>query len=191
MNILDAPVYGQRDAPWAAEHLGYPNAARTSTIGRYGCAITAIGQKLTLLGFSTTPLQVQEQFMARMAFRTDLSRNLVDWPKVPKVYGQLRFNGRRDYAAKVPVPDAVMQMIFERLCRNDPVIVYVDAERYVGGLQQHFVLVIAESEGGGLLIANPWNGKVQDLRAYADTDRVAIRGVIFLDQNVDPSKVRG
>lgn len=191
MKILDAQVYSQRDPIWAGKHYGLPRASVSSTIGAYGCGITSIAQKLTLLGFSTTPVQVQEALAARGGFRPYGSFNFIDWSQVPEIYPQLTYNGRRDFMPKAPAALAVMQMIVDRLQHNDPAIVYVDAERYKDGLQQHFVLAISQAQSGSILIANPWSGTVQDLRPYADTDRMAIRGVIFLDQNFDPAKADG
>lgn len=52
------------DPKWADDHLGLPQAAALSTIGRYGCAITAIAQKSTLIGFPTTPPMVQSLALA-------------------------------------------------------------------------------------------------------------------------------
>jgi hypothetical protein len=187
VKILDAPVYSQRDPAWAKERYGLPRAARTSTIGAYGCAITCIAQKLTLLGITTNPLQVQQQMAARGAYKNFGTFNFVDWSKVPVVMPQLRYLGREDVTTP-KAPQRIMDLIDLRLQLNDPQIIYVDAERYVGGLQQHFVLVVARAESGALLITNPWNGLVQDLRAYADTDAQAVCGVIRLQFNFDPGK---
>jgi hypothetical protein len=187
VNILDAPVYSQRDLKWAKEHYGLPRAANSSTIGAYGCAITCIAQKLTLLGIATTPPEVQQKMVARMAFKNFGTFNFVDWSKVPVVFPQLRYLGRQDVTT-VRAPQNVMDSINLRLQLNDAPIIYVDAERYVGGLQQHFVLVVSVTDSGTLLVANPWNGQVQDLRAYADTDAQAVRGLMLLDLNFDASK---
>jgi hypothetical protein len=188
MKILDAPVYSQRDPQWATQHYGLPQAIRSSTIGAFGCAITCIAQKLTLLGFPTTPLQVQAALAAKRGFRAGGTWNFVDWTRVPVVFPQLKYIGRHDMPGNSPTPKRIMDLIMLRMQLNDPVIVYVDAQRYVGGLQQHFVLVVGQMQSGTLSIANPWTGSVQDLRAYHDTDDRAIRGVIMLDQNVDSGK---
>jgi hypothetical protein len=188
MKILDAPVYSQRDKSWAAEHYGLPQAAHTSTIGAYGCGITCIAQKLTLLGFQTTPLQVQEKMSAMRGFRAGGSWNFINWSRVPVVFPQLKYLGRHDVPGSGPAPKRIMDAINLRVQLNDPPIIYVDAERYRGGLQQHFVLVVSVAQSGALIVANPWNGQVQDLRAYADTDAQAVRGLILLDLNIDRSK---
>lgn len=187
MKILDAPVYSQRDAPWAGEHYGLPQAARSSTIDKFGCGITCIAQKLTLVGFLTTPIEVQRALAQRQAFKPYGSFNFIDWAKVPLVYPQLKWMGRSDVTTP-RAPQRVMDQITLGLLKNDYPILYVDAQRYVAGLQQHFVLVIGQMESGDLLIANPWNGQVQDLRPYADTDAQAVRGLLRLDLNVDPAK---
>jgi hypothetical protein len=187
VNILDAPVYSQRDPAWAKEHYGLPRAAASSLIGAYGCAITCIAQKLTLLGVTTTPLQVQQQMAARGAYKNYGSFNFVDWARVPVVFPQLRYLGREDVATP-KAPQRIMDLINLRLTLNDAPIIYVDAERYVLGLQQHFVLVVSTLESGALLVANPWNGTLQDLRPYADTDAQAVRGLINLHWNFDPGK---
>ena len=188
MQILDAPVYSQRDKPWAAEHYGLPQAARSSVIDAYGCGITTIAQKLTLLGFATTPLQVQQQLAAARGFKVGGSWNFIDWARVPSIFPQLKYLGRSDVQGNGPAPKRIMDAINLRVQLNDPPIIYVDAERYKGGLQQHFVLVVSIAQSGTLIIANPWNGQVQDLRAYADTDAQAVRGLIMIDLNIDRSK---
>ncbi len=190
MRILDAPVYSQRDPQWARIHYGLMQASVNSTIGAYGCGITCIAQKLTLLGFPKTPIQVQEALAAMRGFKPFGTFNFVDWARVPVVFPQLRYLGRHDLG-EVPAPKRVMDLIALRLQLNDPPIIYVDAQRYVGGLQQHFVLVAGVLEGGALAIANPWTGTVQDLRAYADTDAQAVRGLIMLDLNFNASQARG
>ncbi|CAG0933605.1 hypothetical protein TFLX_03128 [Thermoflexales bacterium] len=187
MNILEAPVYSQRDPLWVKNHYGLPRAATSSTIGAYGCAITCIAQKLTLLGFTTTPLEVQARMAANQGFKRGGSSNFVDWPRIPLLFPQLKYLGRHDLGS-APAPKRIMDAINLRVQLNDPPIIYVDAERYKGGLQQHFVLAVSIAQSGTLIIANPWNGMVQDLRPYADTDAQAVRGLIALDLNIDRSK---
>ncbi len=98
-------------------------------------------------------------------------------------YPQFQFNGRAD-TPNAPAPVRVLSLITDRLVMSNPVIIYVDASPYVRGLQQHFVLVTSTLKSGDLVIHNPWNGKVQDLRAYGRTDAIAVCGVILLDPNV-------
>jgi len=186
-HISGPEIYSQRDPRWADQHYGLPAADGTSTIGAYGCGITAIAQKLALLGFPTTPLEVQAELLRVNGFRRGGSNNFVDWSRVPMAYPQLHYNGRGDYP-NTPVPLSVMEMIYGRLLRNEPVVLYVDAQRYERGLQQHFVLAISTLKSGDLVIANPWNGQTQDLRPYGATDRIAMCGVILLDLKFDARK---
>lgn len=180
-------VFSQRDGRWAAEHYGLPAAAKTSTIGDFGCGITCIAQKLTLLGWPTTPLEVQARLLHFRAFKPMDTFNYIDWPKVPLAYPQFQYNGRTD-TPNAPAPVRVMSLITDRLVMDNPVIIYVDASPYVKGLQQHFVLVTSTLESGALIIHNPWNGKVQDLRPYGRSDAIAVCGVILLDPNVSTSQ---
>lgn len=180
---MSVEIYSQRDPLWASDHLGLPQASRLSTIGDYGCAITAIAQQRTLLGFPTTPPEVQATLLQAGAFRLDQTLNLVSWPRVPVAYPQFQYNGRHDYPS-TPTPARVMTLIRDRLTLGQPTIIYVDASPYVKGLQQHFVLVVGQSETGDLYIYNPWTGRQQDLRPYGRTDPIAICGVILLDPDV-------
>jgi len=180
---MTVEVFSQRNPQWAGEHYGLPQAAKTSTIGDFGCGITAIAKKLTLLGWPTTPLDVQRRLLEFRAFKPEGTFNFIDWPKVPLAYPQFQFNGRAD-TPNAPAPVRVLSLITDRLVMDNPVIIYVDATPYVKGLQQHFVLVTSTLESGDLVIHNPWNGKVQDLRAYGRTDAIAVCGVILLDPNV-------
>lgn len=176
--------YSQRDPQWAAEHYGLPQAAAQSTIGAYGCGITAIAQKLTQLGFQTTPPEVQRALAAGRGFKPSGTFNYIDWVRVPLIYPQLAYHGREDYPNR-PLPLRILEMIYSRLLRNEPVVIYVDASRYERGLQQHFVLAISTLESGDLIVANPWTGTAQTLRAYGQTDAIAVCGAIWLDLKFD------
>lgn len=185
---MSATVYSQRDPQWAGQHYGLPAAAKTSTIDDFGCGITAIAQKLTLLGWPTTPPQVQSRLLQFRAFKPEGTFNFIDWPKVPLAYPQFQFNGRGDYFTGKPTPQRAMTQIADRLLMNDPVIIYVDASQYEKGLQQHFVLVTSALESGALIIHNPWGGKIQTLQPYGRTDAIAVCGIILLDKRFDASK---
>lgn len=186
---LDA-LFCQRNPVWAGDHLGLPQASDLSTIGAYGCGISSLARKLTLLGFPTTPPEVQAALLRVAGFRSDQTRNLISWSRVPFAYPQLRYSGRGDYYTGKPTPASAMKLITDRLERGDPVIIYVDASKYEQGLQQHFVPVVGQSETGELLIDNPWNGKRQTLRPYDTTDALAVCGIILLDVNFDASKAK-
>lgn len=184
---MTVDVYSQRDPKWAEEHYGLPAASVKSKVGAYGCGITAIAQKLTLMGWTTTPIEVQRQMLNVKAFKNWGTHNFIDWPKVAQAYPQLQHNGRHDHP-NTPAPDPIMKLLYERLEKAETTIVYVDASRYERGLQQHFVLVTGRSETGDLIIMNPWNGLVQDLRPYGRTDPIAICGLILLDRNYNAAK---
>lgn len=179
--LASPTVYSQRDPRWALEHCGLPAASKASTIGAYGCGITAIAQKLSILGWPTTPLDVQRRLLQFRAFKPEGTFNFIDWPKVPLAYPQLQFNGRGDYFTGKPTPQRAMAQITDRLVMNEPVIIYVDASAYEQGLQQHFVLASSILKGGEILIHNPWNGKIQTLQFYGKTDAIAVCGIILLD----------
>lgn len=184
---MTVEVYSQRDKRWASDHYGLPAASKYSTISDFGCGITAIAQKLTLLGWTTTPPEVQRRLLQFRAFLPQDTFNFIDWSKVPLAYPQFQYNGRAD-TPNTPAPVRVMHLITDRLVMNNPAIIYVDARPYVRGLQQHFVLATGTLESGDLFIHNPWNGRVQDLRPYGRTDPIAVCGVILLDPNVSTSQ---
>jgi hypothetical protein len=175
-------LYSQRDPAWAAQHYGLNPAAPVSTIGAYGGGITAIAQKLTLGGWPTTPLEVQETLARHGGYIPSGTYNYINWPRLPDLYEPLIYNGRHDFGSTPnPLPQSVLDLIQARLERREPALVYVDANRYLGGLQQHFVLVVGRNTAGTWNIINPWNGRLQTLRAYGDTDPLAVRGLILLD----------
>jgi len=179
------PIYSQRDPKWSNFPLGASEAASSSSLGAYGCAVTTIAQKLSIMGFLSTPVLVQTALKVNRAFggRTN---NLVMWGRVHDAFPQLTYNGRADFP-NAPLPPNVMKMIRDRLAMNNPVIAYVDASQYERGLQQHFVLIEGELESG-FVILNPWNGKRESLRAYGKTDEIAICGCVWLDPTFDRSK---
>jgi hypothetical protein len=185
---MTTSFYSQRDPLHAAKHYGLPQASRESTLGAYGCGITAIAQKLTLCGWPTTPLAVQQTLAEGRGFIPSGSYNYISWPRLPNLYPQMNYNGRQDFGAGIaPLPARFLTQIDARVDRGEPVIVYVDANRYAGGLQQHFVLIHGRDPHGAFHIVNPWNGLLQDLRPYGETDALAIRGFILLDLAIKPS----
>lgn len=180
------PIYSQRDPEYAGLKLGANEAQKSSTIGDYGCAITSIAQKLSIMGFLSSPVLVQTALKVNRAFG-GRTANLVMWGRVTDAFPQLTYNGRYDKRPLTsPLPAAQMKMIRDRLVSGNPVIVYVDAIPF-GGLDQHFVLIEAELESG-FVILNPWNGKRESLRAYGKTDEIAICGCVWLDPSYDKVK---
>lgn len=182
---MTVEIYSQRDERWAARHLGLPQAAAGSTIGAYGCGVTAIAQRLTLMGFETTPPQVNDRLLRFDAFRHVGSFNFIAWERVPLAYPQFVYRGRDDTPNR-PAPVRVMKALSDKLAIGDQVIIYVDASPYERGLQQHFVLAVGELKSG-IQIMNPWTGRQQDLRSYGRTDAIAVCGVIWLDTDFDAS----
>jgi hypothetical protein len=185
------PIYSQRDGRWASIHYGLEQASRMSTIGMYGCGITAIAQKLTMRGVVVTPLEVQERFDRLVCFRHYGFYNFIDWEKVGLAYPQLVYNGRYDAPAGQPAEWRIMELLRSRLERDETTIIYVDANRYALGLQQHFVLAIGRGLNGAIEVANPWNGLRQSLRPYDDKDEMAVRGVVLVDWVAGRMKAEG
>lgn len=169
----------QRDPCWSSVRLGYSTEGQT--IGSHGCLITALAMWLNSFQ-DASALQFTPTIVNADLMRTKngyVITNLVNFGALRNVYPQIVYGGRID----CPLDPAPLGEIDAMLARGLPVIVYVDANRYVGGVQQHFVLVTG-SVGNDYAIANPWNGKIQTLTPiYGDTAAHAVCGIIKFEHS--------
>jgi len=174
--------YWQRHPLWAGKHYGLPQAAVTSTIGRYGCKMCCYAY---ILGI--TPPQLQDEFAANGCYADDPARwyNYVLDGKVCQLFNQsLRGGGRVD-CQDTPAPIALIDGLLQL---NNFVMVYVDARENMSATErakyddyfQHYVLIVDKTLDG-YKIFDPFFGDAVLLTSrYGRTDSIAIGGVIKL-----------
>ena len=131
-------IYSQRDAKWKNTKLGYGS----TTIGRFGCTITALAQLLLLNGYNETPATVNEKLKANKGFVGD-NKNLIVWEAIVKAFKAKHL--KRGYSYNnAEVLDAIKKY---KGC-----LIEVDGAKI--GAPKHWVLYI----GNGKAL-DPWTGK--------------------------------
>lgn len=176
-------VYGQRDPNWSAQHLGYPQAAADSTLGKYGCAVCCVAM---LLNESKLPESYDPPLVNHVLTDKKLyigsSYNLIAWPDLTQAWDRLVWRGRFDCPMRAPKP-AEWKEVLTRLRAGMPVIIYVDALAKEPGLQQHFVLAAGiGAEDWQIWIADPWHGDFAPLvPRYGKTVAQALCGAVLYD----------
>lgn len=139
MKINITPL-SQRDERWKSVKLGFG----TGTTGNYGCIITDIAMNLGI-----TPDIVNEKLKTVQAF-TGKSKNLVDWTRVPMVFPQLSWEGKKEKPVLLSEIDGLLE-------QGKAVILRVEADEIGTPKGTHFVLAIGK-EGDDYLVNDPWSG---------------------------------
>lgn len=162
-------VLGQRDPRWAQVHLGYADAGSDSTLGKYGCAITSLAMLLGFYGRYMTPVDVQNWMVENKGFRTDATRNLVNWTKLPVVFPEIRSVTRRDFVTRDPTEEEVMALQGQ-LNNGHPAILKVDGLPGSPALDEHFVLATHVLEKS-IIVADPYTGQMKLLTDFCPTNK--------------------
>ncbi len=122
--------FNQLDSRWIDAKLGFSDS---STMGDYGCGVTALAMVFKYYGLTTTPPQLNEELKRSRAFTDDL----LDWRTVAAAS-----NGRLKLANN-PYPLGAAQvdwtLINRQLDSGNPVIVYIDR----GDEISHYVALIS------------------------------------------------
>jgi hypothetical protein len=144
----------QRDPRWAASRLGLSSAAADSTLGSYGCTVTC----LTMLangyaapGAALTPVDVNARLAALGpgAGFGGATNNLVFFGALPRVCRWVTYKDRAWQA------DAgTLARVDASLARGFPVVVQIDAQIDLAGLQEHWVLLVAK-QGDDYVMYDP------------------------------------
>lgn len=149
------PVFGQRSAQWAREHLG---SDQVDTIGSSGCALTAVSMVQAAYGYRTNP-HLLNQWLTQhggyvendaILWRTAMGPTTggvrLKWVHIPGIVPQLRTDDQDSNDR----PDA--SVIRQELAAGNLIVVEV---RLFGNM--HFVVVTAAA-GQDFAINDPWYG---------------------------------
>lgn len=143
-SFFTAHLYGQLDSRWSSQLLGFSK----TTIGKSGCAITAVGNLHNLIfGTDFTPSEVNTRLKAVKAF----SGALILWARVPLAFPQLKFVSR-DWNYN----NAVVWS-FINVSPKLPIIIDVKPRL----IPQHFVVFIGEKK-----LVDSLDGKIKPTSTY-------------------------
>jgi hypothetical protein len=175
--IFSVPIIKQGDAQWKDRRLG----DSTVSIGGYGCAIASLAM-LGAYSERRPPEALDRINDVLLSTGGYYNRNFLRWSAAGALYPRLVFKGRLDIGAR-PARDEELRVIYERLARGTPVIIYVDMSHVQPGLQQHFVIATGfDPDSEMLIIHDPWHGDAKELcPRYGKTVREAVHGIILFD----------
>ena len=138
-------LYSQRDTRWKDEKLGYGS----TTIGNFGCTISALSQLLLINGYSETPSTVNAKLKANAGF-VGTNQNLLVWTAIEKAFKAKHLKRAYSYN-NTEVADAIS--------KYGGCLVEVDGSRI--GAPTHWVLYI-----GNQKMIDPWTGTEQATSYY-------------------------
>jgi hypothetical protein len=132
----------QNDEQWKSTALGNSS----ETIGSWGCLLTSVTMMLNGIGYSETPVTVNEKMKAAGGFQGALFIPSV----LPYVWANCAYKDMQP-CETVPAP---LAQIDAAVAAGKPVILQVDWNKQAG-LQTHFVLV-KEKKGDDYVLYDPY-----------------------------------
>jgi hypothetical protein len=145
------PYYLQRDEYWKATPIGNT----TETIGAVGCTISSIASALTRFGYVFTPATINQRLTELKGYTEN---GYVIWGKVAELTNN---------KIAIAVVDPSYARLDQELKAEHPVIVKV----MLGGLVQHWVLVVAKQDNEYLAI-DPLNTRQELVKLSSLSDRI-------------------
>lgn len=150
--------YNQLDSRWIDSKLGFSNS---STLGDYGCGVTALAMVFKYYGIQTDPVKLNVRLKETRAFVDDL----MDWRGVAAAT-----NGRLELAnSPYPIGQSTVDWNFinQQLASGNPVIVYINRP----GQQSHYVVLLSK-QGDSYLMHDPIEGPYLLFGKYYSTSAV-------------------
>lgn len=155
--IMNIKSYAQRNLLWSWIKINNTS----STIGRYGCTLTCIGDMT-----GRSPKSSHSWLKSLGAF----SRDLILWSRVPKFV-------HRFYCTDKPAPIAEIKAYLKA---RKPVLLLVSFEKNVNK-PNHWVLATGYS-GDTIYINDPWYGDKSTVAPrYGKTSAIAILGGAYFN----------
>jgi hypothetical protein len=176
-------MLSQRDPRWANVLLGN---SRTSTIGAYGCLLTAMtmvagwDDVARMNDCRTRTGGFQAEPYGAFAANFDLS---ACEPRAKLIRVSAKWTG--------PVPIAPLAELIAHLRSGNPAIIEVDMS-VAPGQQQHFVTAVGVDDSGHILIHDPWpiTPALERLDKYGGDYAKAIWRFILYEVPSDPKGAR-
>lgn len=152
--ILPIEPLSQLDERWKDIQLG----TSASTIGGYGCLITAVSMMLNYYGYDITPDILNDELNSHAGYSNG---NLLVWGSIPVIYPDVTYDGK--YAG------ARNDIIDARLDDGRPVLVHVDYNPDTAPIEQHWVLIVGKNSDG-YIINDPRDGlQLSFVKRYGDS----------------------
>ena len=143
---------------------------------------------LTYYGSTCTPQRVQDELSEMRGYRNTPTRNLVDWPKLPAIYPQIKSITRSDFLSRDPNSREMEKLNLE-LSSGKPVILKVDGIPG-GDYDEHFVLATGVLESG-IVVADPYSGQFKPVtdfcpsnKPWRKTEPAAIWAMLFFEMQL-------
>ena len=164
-------LYSQRDPKWAAQRLGTVNG---STIGDFGCYVTAFAMLACYYGHTLTPADLDNILTDKGYY---VSGNLMQDKNLQSVFADCIYQGSISYA-NVP---ADLNKLKDLLAdANTMVVLEVDFNPSLVGVQTHFVVAVS-CDGSTVKIADTWTGTIKTLDSsnYGDAKTTIQKYVVY------------
>lgn len=154
--MLDLKLFSQRDSRWKDDQYG----TSPSTIGKLGCATTAVSSILNYYGYSTDPKKLDDLLASNNGYHKG---SYIIWQRVADLFPRVKFEGRfYSYSNSRAV---------DWLSRSVPVLVQVDGAPIGAAGQQHWVVFVGDQKA-----YDPWTGKLTPTSNWKPTGMAAYSG---------------
>jgi len=162
---INIPMFSQKNSRWANNKLGTSN----TTIGDYGCLITATAMVLKYFGKDTDPGRLNKDLVKANGYENG---NLLRYDAITTIYSDIVV----DWDLFLNNPDN--ETIDSVLERGLLPIVQVDFDTTTHALEQHWVVIIGK-DSAGYKIIDPIDGTTTYLSRYGNK---TYRMVVFVKQ---------
>jgi len=172
MKLAGFKLFSQNDPLWKNKKLG---TSTVSTIGSYGCALTCVTMVCNYYGKEITVDVLNDQLKAKGGF---VNGSYIVWGAVTDVFGDITVDwGNYIDCSDVPAP---LVKIDELLYSKKPVIVKVDYDKNLSGVQEHWIVIIGKTDDGSYICADPWDGIETFFQArYGDPAKNIYKIVVY------------
>jgi GH25 family lysozyme M1 (1,4-beta-N-acetylmuramidase) len=175
--LLNVPAFSQRDPRWKDIKLG----TSTSTIGGYGCLMTAGSMVARYYGVDTDPARLNQLLIDNGGYVNSqggsTNANLFVFGVLTDIFPQVKMDWTNFIdCSDIPAP---LDKIDSLLLAGYPVIVQVDYNPSDADIDQHWV-VIKGKRNGSYIINDPIDGLERTFESkYGDPQRYIFRIVVY------------
>lgn len=157
-------VFEQRDALWAAKHLGTSSSA---TIGQYGCYLSCFAMMAEYYGHAVYPNRLNDLIVQHGGF---VDEDMLVDTALQSVYSDCVHMGSFDYT---DVPADLAHLVKLAQDKRQMIALELDFDYDPSdGLNRHWVLLVS-FDGTTLRIADPWFGGVNVFSKHYGHDKAS------------------